>query len=136
LSPCDVRRIFEIEVQRLEAAELVRIGRFLAEIEPVQDEAFPRSFLAALRRLVPSDDVCFSELDRVRERDLGFLCEPDYEGPEPEVTYWDIRHEHPICSRHEETGDFSARPTSSARRSSVAHGSTRTGSTPRESSTS
>lgn len=95
-------------MRRLEAAELGRLGRFLAEVEPVDDEAFPRSFLAGLRRLVPCDDVCFSELDRVRERDLGFLCEPEYDGPWPDVTYWDIRHLHPICSSHDATGDFRA----------------------------
>jgi hypothetical protein len=39
-------------------------------------EPFPRQFLAALRRLVPCDDVAFSELDRVRQRVLGGVEDP------------------------------------------------------------
>ena len=97
-------------MQRLQASEERRVGRFVAETAAIGpgDEPFSAPFLSALRRLVPCDDVGFSELDRVRERDLGQLWEPVYDGPEPPVTYWDIRHEHPTCQRHELTHDFRA----------------------------
>lgn len=97
-------------MQRLEASEERRVGRFVAETAAIEagDEPFPTPFLSALRRLVPCDNVSFSELDRVHERALGESEEPFYDGPEPEVSYWEIRHEHPTCHRHETTGDFRA----------------------------
>lgn len=86
-----------------------RVARFVAEIDPgTVEEPFPRPFLAALRRLVPCDDVTFSELDRVQDLQIGPLAEPEYEGQEPPVSYWEIRHEHPTCRYHELTGDFRA----------------------------
>jgi hypothetical protein len=97
-------------MHRLDATGERRVGRFVVETAAIEfdDEPFPAPFLAALRRLVPCDDVSFSELDRVAERDLGFRCYPVWDGPEPEVSYWEIRHEHPVCHWHEVTGDFSA----------------------------
>ena len=98
-------------MQRLDATDYALVGRFLAETAAVApgDGPFPRQFLAALRGLVPCDDVSFCELDRVRELVLGGNSYPDCEDwPEPEVPYWEIRHEHPACHRHETTGDFSA----------------------------
>jgi DNA-binding CsgD family transcriptional regulator len=98
-------------MHRLEAREERRIGRLVLEtaaIDPA-DVPFPGPFLSALRRLVPCDSVAFSELDRVRERQLAHLEDPPWDGSEPEVTYWEIRHEHPTCRRDETTGDFRAR---------------------------
>ena len=97
-------------MQRLEATEERSVGRFVAAasgIEP-RGEPFPVEFLASLRRLVACDNVAFSELDRVQHRMLGAVEDPKGDGPEPEVSYWDIRHEHPTCHRHETTGDFRA----------------------------
>jgi DNA-binding CsgD family transcriptional regulator len=99
-------------MQKLEATDEGRVGRFVTEtaVLPSDDKPFAAPFLAALRRLVPCDDVCFSELDRVRQIGLGGISDPDAgDGwPEPDVTYWEIRHEHPTCHRHETTGDFRA----------------------------
>ena len=93
----------------MDARDAGRVARFVAEIDPgTVEEPFPRPFLAALRRLVPCDDVTFSELDRVQELQIGSLAEPEYEGQEPPVSYWEIRHEHPTCRYHELTGDFRA----------------------------
>ena len=89
-----------------------RVGRFVAEAERIGgDEPFPPVFLAALQRLVPCDQVTFSELDRVAQVDLGatwFPRAPDADAG-PDVEYWDIRDEHPICHHHESTRDWSAR---------------------------
>ena len=97
-------------MQRLEASDERRVGRFVAETAAVElgSQPFPAPFLSALRRLVPSDDVVFSELDRVREIELGQITEPVYDGPEAPVSYWEIRHEHPTCCHQEVTGDFRA----------------------------
>jgi DNA-binding CsgD family transcriptional regulator len=93
----------------LDATDLGRVARFLGEIAAIEDdEPFPPELLAALRRLVPCDWVGFSELDRVQMRELGHVEDPLWEGPLPEVSYWEIRLEHPACHYHETTGDFRA----------------------------
>ena len=88
-------------MQRLEATEERRVGRFVAAASEIvtSEQPFPVASLAALRRLVPCDDVAHSELDRVRERVLGGVEDPVWDGVEPEVSYWEIRHEHPACHR-------------------------------------
>lgn len=96
-------------MQGLDATDLGRVARFLGEVAAIEgDEPFPPEFLAALRQLVPCDGVSFNELDRVRQVGLAHVEEPAWEGTEPEVTYWEIRREHPVCHHHEETGDFRA----------------------------
>lgn len=98
-------------MERLDASDLARVGRFVAETGEVEsDGPFPPAFLAALRRLVPCDFVAFNELDRVRERHLGFVVFPhgavdDMDAP---ITYWQARAEHPLCHYHETTGDWRA----------------------------
>jgi DNA-binding CsgD family transcriptional regulator len=98
-------------MQRLDAADLARVGRFVAETAEIDgDEPFPRSFLAALRRLVPCDFVAFNELDRIRELQLGYLEDPlgASDGLEAQISYWEARPHHPLCRYHEETGDWRA----------------------------
>jgi len=98
-------------MQRLDAGDLERVGRFVAETGEIDgDEPFPPAFLAALRRLVPCDSVTFCELDRIGERELGTVSFPDEQDAEEELTldYWEARFEHPICHFHETTGDWRA----------------------------
>ncbi len=97
-------------MERLDPADLERVGRFVAETASIDgDEPFPPAFLAALRRLVPCDSVSFCELDRIAQRELGYVSVPDEKGgPEPEFDYWTARAEHPICHYHETTGDWRA----------------------------
>ena len=98
-------------MRRLDEKSYASVGRFLAEAATSwsDDEPFPEPVLAALRDVVPCDDVAFSELDRVREVvRAGTVFPSRVQWPEPEVTYWEIRHEHPGCHRHETTGDWSA----------------------------
>lgn len=95
-------------MERLGQADLEQVLRFLAELASNEDEEpFPRELLAGLRRLVPCDFLTFCELDRVRERELGIVEDPPFEG-ETHCTYWEIRNEHPVCRHHELTGDFGA----------------------------
>jgi len=99
----------------LRAADYARIGRFIASLDPVEvpgEEPFPRQFLAELRGLVACERVQFCELDRVRQRELGSVTEPLYDEPWRGVTYWDVRHEHPLCRHQDETFDFTARKLS------------------------
>ena len=98
-------------MERLDAGDLVRVGRFVAETAAVDgDEPFPPSFLAALRRLVPCDFAAFNELDRVRERHLDHVVDPvgAIDGMDAPITYWQARAEHPLCRYHETTGDWRA----------------------------
>ena len=81
-------------MERLDAADLARVGRFVAETAEIDgDEPFPRSFLAALRRLVPCDFVAFNELDRIRELQLNYLEDPlgASDGLEAPISYWQAR---------------------------------------------
>lgn len=97
-------------MERLDAADLARVGRFVAEAGEIDgDKPFPPAFLALLRRLVPCDSVTFCELDRIAQRELGGTTIPDETGAdEPLVDYWEARHDHPICHYHERTGDWRA----------------------------
>jgi DNA-binding CsgD family transcriptional regulator len=98
-------------MERLDAGDLVRVGRFVAETAAVDgDEPFPPAFLAALRRLVPCDFAAFNELDRVRERHLDHVVDPvgAIDGMDAPITYWQARAEHPLCRYHETTGDWRA----------------------------
>lgn len=74
--------------------------------------AFRRPTLSALRRLVPSDVISYSELDRIEQRGLWNEDDPPYDNIDETVSYWDIRHEHPTCRHQDRTGDFRARKVS------------------------
>lgn len=96
-------------MSRLRTADLEAVLDFLGEASTVEGpNPFPQPLLESLRRLVPSDETYYSELDRVRrialwsEAALGDFDEPE------EPTYWDIRDEHPVCHYHQVTGDFRA----------------------------
>jgi len=98
-------------MQRLDAGDLERVGRFVAETGEIDgDEPFPPALLAALQRLVPCDSVTFCELDRIGERALGMVSVPEEPDEDEELglDYWEARHEHPICRFHEKTGDWRA----------------------------
>ncbi len=98
-------------MQRLDAGDLERVGRFVEETGAIEGaEPFPPAFLAALQRLIPCDSVTFCELDRVAQRGLGLVSLPEEPtgADEPELDYWEARHEHPICRYHEESGDWRA----------------------------
>jgi DNA-binding CsgD family transcriptional regulator len=99
-------------VIRLGQADLEGVVRFLGEAATLDGpEAFPRSLLAELRRLVPCDSVGYSELDRVHKERIWGEQEPEPKvdtGSELFQGYWRLRHEHPVCHYHEATGDFRA----------------------------
>jgi DNA-binding CsgD family transcriptional regulator len=96
-------------VTRLRTSDLEAVLSFLGEASSAGGpDPFPPKVLESLRRLVPSDYIYYSELDRVRQISLwhgeapGGLDEPE------EPTYWDIREQHPVCHHHEVSGDFRA----------------------------
>jgi DNA-binding CsgD family transcriptional regulator len=109
LSPYDVRRIFRSVTTRLRNSDLQATLDFLGEASSVDgSDAFPRPLLESLRRLVPSDEVVYGELDRVRETVLWEEIFPgETDGPD-EPTYWDIRDQHPVCRHHDVAGEFHA----------------------------
>ena len=82
---------------------------FLGEANSLDGpEPFPRTLLASLRRLVPSDSVTYSELDGVREVQIWFEDDPAFGDGSSPATYWRLRHQHPACHFHVQTGDFRA----------------------------
>jgi DNA-binding CsgD family transcriptional regulator len=98
-------------MQRLEAADLGRVVRFLGQAAELEtDDPFPPELLATFRRLVPCDAVCFAELDRVQQECLavtGFPDDDDDDDVSPDG-YWRLRHEHPVCHYQDLTLDFRA----------------------------
>ncbi len=89
-----------------------RLLRFVAEAESIGgDEPFTPDLLAELGRLVPADDVTYSELDRVRRRKLLKVAWPDDEEDDLELDdemFWRaLLEEHPLCL-HEQEGHFGA----------------------------
>ena len=87
---------------RLRNSDLQAVVEFLGEASSVDGpDPFPRPLLDSLRRLVPSDEVVYDELDRVRETVLWEEIFPGgTDGPD-EPTYWDVRDQHPVCRHHE-----------------------------------
>lgn len=92
-------------MERVDAADHARIGRFVAETAdlPRDGEPFSSAFLAALRRLVPCDFVSYAEMDRVQCRLLRFVDQPVYDGPEPEVHGSELDPDDPVRRYFSET---------------------------------
>ena len=97
---------------RLKNSDLEATLAFLAEANSIDGpEPFPRTLLAALRRLVPGDFVSYCELDRIQKIWLWSDNYPVIEDEDVEAEleiYWRLRHEHPVCSYEDETGTFPA----------------------------
>ena len=94
---------------RLRPSDLEAVLSFLGEAGSVEGpDPFPRQVLESLHRLVASDEIYYSELDRVRELALWSEGAPDETDEPEEPTYWEIRHRHPVCHYHETTGGFRA----------------------------
>ena len=100
---------FQEDVTRLRNSDLQAVVEFLGEASTVDGpDPFPRPLLESLHRLVPSDEVVYDELDRVRETVLREEIFPGgIDGPD-EPTYWDVRDQHPVCRHHEVAGEFHA----------------------------
>jgi DNA-binding CsgD family transcriptional regulator len=96
-------------VTRLRNSDLEDVLDFLGEASSVEAPVpFPRPLLESLGRLIPSDDVAYCELDRVRQVVLWTEdLQDEYDGAE-EPSYWDIRDQHPVCRHRDLTGDLRA----------------------------
>lgn len=98
-------------VPALATRDAEQLLRFIAEAESIGgDQPFPGELLVELGNLVPADYVSYSELDRVRRRDLFYAERPDEEdGGEGEPgDFWEIViEESPTCLRHQQ-GYFGA----------------------------
>ena len=94
---------------RLRNSDLQAVVDFLGEASSVDGaDPFPLPLLESLGRLVPSDAVGYSELDRLRKVQLLGVVWPGVSDGPDETTYWEFRHQHPVCHHHEVTGDFRA----------------------------
>lgn len=75
---------------------------------------FSSHAMRLLRDLARADDIAFSEKDRIRHRDIGLTTVDGVvpldaiEEPKDAASYWQIRHEHPVCEYHERSGDYRA----------------------------
>jgi len=95
-------------VATITARDAEQVLGFVAAAEELGGEhPFTPELLEELRKLVEADEVGYCEQDRVRERIRYGVGRPDDPPFEPEVPYWQIAAEHPVCSRHN-TGHFEA----------------------------
>jgi DNA-binding CsgD family transcriptional regulator len=99
-------------VPALATRDAEQLLRFIAEAESIGgDLPFTPDLLVELGRLVPADQVVYSELDRVRRRSLLAFNRPDDEDDDVELddeTNWRVYlEEHPLCLREQE-GHFDA----------------------------
>ena len=86
----------------------MRLGAEVAVIDESEQIPFPQDLLESLRDLVGSDWLSYSELDRPGRRVLAHQGVPEEDGDtDDDGVYWRLRHEHPICSYQDRTGDFS-----------------------------
>jgi DNA-binding CsgD family transcriptional regulator len=77
---------------------------FLAEAEAVEGPvAFTEPLVESLRQLIGSDTAEFDEMDRA-ERRFGLTAAAIDEPEEVEglPSFWEIRHDHPLCRMHDE----------------------------------
>jgi DNA-binding CsgD family transcriptional regulator len=91
----------------LRAADLEAVLRFVDDADNFATEEcpFPEETLAVLAELVPCDGIGVFEVDRVRRRNYPLDGEQDEQ-------WWEVAHQHPICTYVEESGDFRTLKTS------------------------
>jgi DNA-binding CsgD family transcriptional regulator len=100
-------------VPALASRDAEQLLRFVAEAESIGgDQPFTPDLLAELGRLIPAGDVTYSELDRVRRRDILQVRWPDEpeedsEQLDQEMRWRALLEEHPLCL-HEGEGHFGA----------------------------
>ena len=86
---------------RLAARDVERLLRFVADAEELGGEdPFTPELLAELGKLVTADAVSYCEQDRVRKRHRAHVQRSGDIFTLPDVSYWDIAHEHPVCRVH------------------------------------
>lgn len=97
-------------VPALSAKDAERLFRLVGEAENLGgDQLFTPELLVELGELIEADLVSYSELDRVRRRDVFYACRPGEEELDGDLElYWEVvNEEHPVCAR-ESLGDFRA----------------------------
>jgi DNA-binding CsgD family transcriptional regulator len=99
-------------VPALATRDAERLIRFIAEAERLGgDDPFTPDLLVELGRLVSSDCVVYSELDRVRQRVRLVFARPEDEDDsvkiDDEVRWRVLLEEHPLCV-HQQEGHFDA----------------------------
>jgi DNA-binding CsgD family transcriptional regulator len=100
-----------VAVSVLARGDAERLLRFVAEAENLGgDEPFTAEFLVELGRLVPADQLSYSELDCVQKRSLGDVDRPgnaewsDTCDSDDELFWGVVMEESPASLRHRQTG--------------------------------
>jgi DNA-binding CsgD family transcriptional regulator len=85
----------------LRASDLEAVLRLVdgANELATDNTTFPSETLASLADLIPCDDICAFEVDRIGRRCYHLDADQD-------ERWWKIAHQHPICEYVEESGDF------------------------------
>src|SRR4051812_48152435 len=81
----------------------------VAELAALDDAVpFPEELLRHAGDLVGGAEVCFSELDRLRQRPVSPDGDPDVDVDEESRTYFRLAHQHPVCSRRTLSDDWTS----------------------------
>jgi DNA-binding CsgD family transcriptional regulator len=93
-------------VSNVRAADLSAVLEFLdlawANAGP---RAFPPETLEALARLIPCDQIGYTEIDRLNRVILDYVGDDDDDDDE---LFWSIVGQHPLCHHQQAYADFSA----------------------------
>jgi DNA-binding CsgD family transcriptional regulator len=92
-------------MEALKALDLRAAFSFIEEAwAHAGEQPFPLETIEALARLIPCDEIGYSELDRIGRRELDHVGTDGSEGE----NFWEIVDEHPLCRHQLAYGDFSA----------------------------
>ena len=81
----------------------------VAELAALDDAVpFPPELLRRAGDLVGGADVCFSELDRLRQRPISPPGAQDAVPDEESRTYFRLAHQHPVCGRRKRSDDWTS----------------------------
>jgi DNA-binding CsgD family transcriptional regulator len=95
-------------VTQLARRDVERLLRFVADAQEIRgDGPFTPELLEELGKLVAADSIAYCEQDRVRRLIRMIVDRPGDPDESPEVSYWEIAHEHPVCRVHNR-GEFGA----------------------------
>lgn len=104
-------------MRRLAASDVAELLAFVSEMESLDDaHAFPPRLLAGLQRLIPADEVAYSELDPSAETSIlqiwladgveAVVFGADEEYLRTRELWWQLRPTHPVCGYRRRSGNW------------------------------
>jgi DNA-binding NarL/FixJ family response regulator len=104
-------------MERLAAADVAALLAFVSELEALDDpHAFPPRVLLGLQRLIPADEVAYSELNPATETSIlqiwladgveAVVVGADEDYLRTHELWWQLRPTHPVCGYRGRSGNW------------------------------